>query len=212
MHPKPLFSSIIILLLLFSLGCEKPHVSRVESEGIDTSQDPVQSPLSSYEPMVKEIREGHFTLTPLAEYKLRGMVVSVKPYSSGWEAMISPCDLAIVWGKLTDTQYERFISYSQRNRWYFYRYQRDCPLDEAYIISHSSNNHIIPESENILRAIKTLKRKDRIVLEGFLVNVKGTYKGRPLYWNSSLSRSDTGNGSCELIYVSKIRINDNVYE
>ncbi len=212
MNPRPLFSFILILLLLFSLGCEKPHVTGVGSEGIDISQDPAQSPLSSREPIVIEMKEGSFTLIPLAEYKLSGMVVSVESYTSGWESMISPYDLAIVWGKLAEPQYERFISYRQRNRWYFYRYQRDCPLGESYIISHSSNNHIIPGGENIRRAIKTIRKRDKVVLEGFLVNVKGAYKGQSVYWNTSLSRSDTGNGSCEIIFVSKIRIHDNLYE
>lgn len=212
MHRKPLFSFVLILLLLFSVGCEKPHITAVESEGIDTSRDPVQSSLPSGEPIFKEMKEGRLILIPLAEYKLTGMVVSVESYSSDWESIISPYDLAIVWGKLAEPQYERFISYSQRNRWYFYRYKKDCPLSEGYIISHSSNNHIIPEGENIRRAIKTIKKKDKVVLEGFLVNVKGTYKGQTIYWNTSLSRSDTGNGSCEIIYLSKIRINDYFYK
>lgn len=212
MNRKLLFSFALILLFLFLLGCERPTITGVESEGIDTSQDPVQSSLSSSEPILKEIKNGSFILTPIAEYRLAGMVVSKESYSNGWESMISPYDLAIVWGKLTEPQYEQFISYSQRNRWYFYRYKKDFPLGEAYIISHSSNNHIIPESENIRRAIKTIKKKDRVILEGFLVNVKGTYKGQTIYWITSLSRTDTGNGSCEIIYLSKIRINENLYE
>ncbi len=209
---KKFLFSFTLLILLFFLGCEKAQITGVGSEGIDFSQGPVQSSLPSSEPILKETREGRFTLTPLTEYKLTGMVVSVRSYSDGWESLVSPYDLAIVWGKLTEPEYERFISYSQRDRWYFYRYQKDCPLDETYIISHSSNNHIIPDNENIRRALKTIKKKDKVVLEGFLVNVKGNYKGQEVYWNTSLSRSDTGNGSCEIIYVSKIRINDNIYD
>jgi len=212
MNRKPLFSLILTFLLLFFLGCEKPHVTGVESEGIDTSQDPVQSSLSFHEPIIKEMKGGRFTFTPLAEYKLTGMVVSKESYSSGWESMISPYDLAIVWGKLAEPRYDRYLSYSQRNRWYFYTYKKGCPLDESYIVSHSSNNHIIPDNENIRRALKTIKRKDKVILEGFLGNVKGVYKGQGFYWNTSLARNDTGNGSCELIYVYKIRINENLYE
>ncbi len=57
-----------------------------------------------------------------------------------------------------------------------------------------------------------LKEQDRVVLEGVLVNIKGTYKGQPVTWNTSLSRTDTGSASCELFYVSKARIDTKVYE
>ena len=41
---------------------------------------------------------------------------------------------------------------------------------------------------------------------------KGTYKGRTVLWNTGLSRIDTGNGSYEPSYVSKVRIDTKVYE
>jgi hypothetical protein len=34
----------------------------------------------------------------------------------------------------------------------------------------------------------------------------------PLAWNTSLSRSDTGDGACEVFYVDKVRIADREYE
>jgi hypothetical protein len=184
----------------------------VESDEIDTSQDPIQASYKSDEPIIKEIKDGHFTMTPVAEYKISGMVVGKETYSTGWDGEISPVDLAIVWGKLAISEYDQYITYSQRNRWYFYQYKAGCPFDNSFVISHSANNHIIPANENIHEAVKTIGGKDIVVLEGVLVNIKGTYKGQPVTWNTSLSRKDTGNGSCELFYVSKVRINTKVYE
>jgi hypothetical protein len=184
----------------------------VESDEIDTSQDPIQASYKSDEPIIKEIKNGHFTITPVAEYKISGRVVGKENYSSNWEGEISPVDLTIVWGKLAEPEYDRYISYSQRNRWYFYNYKSGSPFDNSYIISHSGNHHIIPANENVHRAIKTIKEKERVVLEGFLVNIRGTYKGQTVTWNTSLSRTDTVNGSCELFYVSKVRIDTRVYE
>jgi hypothetical protein len=184
----------------------------VESDEIDTSQDPIQTAYKADEPITREVKNGHFTLTPVAEYKISGVVVSKETYSSDWDGKISPVDLAIVWGKLAEPEYDRYITYSQRNRWYFYQYKAGCPFDNSFVISHSANNHIIPANENINEAVKTIGKKDMVVLEGFLVNIKGTYKGQPVIWNTSLSRKDTGNGSCELFYVSKIRIDTKIYE
>ena len=203
---------VIILFLCFLSGCNRPKLTGVESDEIDTSQDPIQTAYKADEPITREVKNGHFTLTPVAEYKISGMVVSKEAYSSDWDGKISPVDLAIVWGKLAEPEYDSYISYSQRNRWYFYNYKSGSPFDNSYIISRSGNHHIIPANENVHRAIKTIKEKERVVLEGFLVNIKGTYKEQTVTWNTSLSRTDTGNGSCELFYVSKVRIDTRVYE
>jgi hypothetical protein len=203
---------LIILFLYFFSGCDRPTLTGVEFEKIDTSQDPIQKPYKSDEPMIKEFKNGHFTITSLAEYELSGVVVSKETYSSNWDAEISPMDLAIVWGKLAEPEYSRFITYSQSYRWYHYKWREGSPVDHSYIICHSSNNHVIPANENIYQAIKTIREKDRVVLKGWLVNLKGTYKGQTVTWNTSLSRTDTGNGSCELFYVSQVRIETKVYE
>jgi hypothetical protein len=203
---------LIILFLCFLSGCNRPKLTGVESDEIDTSQDPVQTSYKSDEPIIREIKNGLFTITHVAEYKISGMVVSKETYSSGWSGEISPIDLTIVWGKLAEPEYDRYISYSQSNRWYFYQYKPGSPFDNSFVISHSANNHIIPANENIHEAVKTIGEKDKVVLEGFLVNIKGTYKGQQVIWNTSLSRKDTGHVSCELFYVSKVRIDTKVYE
>jgi hypothetical protein len=213
MKRRPFSWSILIILFLCILsGCNRPKLTGVESDEIDISQDPIQASYKSDEPIIREIKDGHFTMTPVAEFKISGMVVGKETYSSGWDGEISPVDLAIVWGKLAKPEYDEYITYRQRNRWYFYQYKPGSPFDNSFVISHSANNHIIPANENINEAVKTIGKKDMVVFEGFLVNIKGTYKGQPVIWNTSLSRKDTGNGSCELFYVSKIRIDTRVYE
>jgi len=184
----------------------------VEPGEIDTSQDPSQMPYKADEPITKEVKNGYFMITPVAEYKISGVVVGKGTYSSDWDGEISPVDLAIAWGKLAERGSNRYITYTQGYRWYFYQYKPGSSFDHSYILSHSSNNHIIPANENIRKAVKAVKKKDKVVLEGFLVNLKGIYKERPVAWNTSLSRADAGSGSCELFYVSKVRIDSKVYE
>ena len=213
MKRRPFLLFILTLLILcFSFGCERPQLTGVELEKIDTSQDPIQKPINSPELMVMEFKNSHFILTPVAEYKLSGVVVGRKTYSEDWEGKISPIDLAIAWGKLAEPEYSRYITYSHGNRWYFYQYKPGSPFDHSYVIPHSSNNHIIPANKNISLITKTIKKEDTIVLEGVLINLKGTYIGSPVVWNTSLSRMDMGNGSCELFYVTKVRIETKVYE
>ncbi len=213
MERKSLFRLILTILFLCLLaGCDRPKMTGIEPDEIDTSQDPVQMAYRADEPIIMEVKNGYFTITPVAEYKISGVVVGMGTYSSGGDGEISPVDLTISWGKLADPGSNRYIDYTQGKRWYSYQYKQGSPFDNSYIISHSSNNHIIPASGNIRRAVKSVKKKDKVVLEGFLVNLKGVYKEQPVTWNTSLSRTDSGGGSCELFYVSKVRIGTNVYE
>jgi hypothetical protein len=203
---------ILSLLILILYGCSGPEPTSMEFEDIDTSQEPSQTPYDSNEIITMEIKNGLFTIKPLARYKASVMVAGKKSYSYGWTAKIAPTDLALVWGKLAEPEYDKYITYSQSDRWYFFKYKQGTPFDASYIIRHSANNHIIPATENIQKAIKSIKEKQKIILEGFLVNLKGTYKEEKVWWNSSLTRNDTSDNSCELFYVTKVRIGNNVYQ
>jgi hypothetical protein len=214
MRERKLFFATIVstLILVFLSGCEKPHLSGTETEEIDISRDPLQTPNPSGEPIIKEIKNGHLMLTPVAEYRVSGVVVSKKSYDGGWESQISPYDLAIVWGKLAEPAYDKYIEYWQNNRWYFFRYKEASPFDHSYVVTHSGNHHTIPANYNVRKALESIRKNDKVTLKGYLVNVKGTYRGKAIFWNTSLSRNDTGNGSCEVFYVSKVRIDTRVYE
>jgi hypothetical protein len=198
--------------LLFVSGCDRPYLSGTETEEIGISRDPLQTPYTSAESIMKEIKNGLLTLTPVAEYRISGVVVSKKGYDDGWESEISPVDLAIVWGKLAEPGYEKYVKFWQSNRWYFFKYREGSPFDHPYIVTHSGNHHTIPANYNVRRALKSIRKNDKVILEGYLVNVNGTYRGKTVFWNTSLSRSDTGDGSCELFYVSKVRIDTKFYE
>jgi hypothetical protein len=200
----------MILVLIY--GCSKPEPIAVESGEIDTSQDPIQSAADQDYIIFLGIEDGIFELTPMAEYKASVMVMGKESYSYGWMGQVVPIDLALAWGKLTEPQYDEHINYSQGDRYYFFEYDAESPLDAGYIGKHSANNHIIPATENILKALKSIKKKQKVVLEGYLVFLNGTYKGEKVFWNSSLTRDDHGDNSCELFYVERARIGDFVYE
>jgi hypothetical protein len=193
-------------------GCSKPEPTAVEHGEIDTSQNPIQAPANPEDIITLEIEDGVFELKPKAKYKASVMVMSKKSYSHGWPGKIAPIDLALAWGKLTEPQYDKHIDYSQSDRWYYFQYDSESPLTGGYIGDHSANNHIIPATENVRKALKSIKKKQKVVLEGYLVYLKGTYKGGEVFWNTSLTRKDHGDNACELFFVEKVRIGNNVYQ
>jgi hypothetical protein len=205
--------SLISIILLFILwGCSKPTPSDIAVGEIDASAEPEQTLAGDRESVVINIKNGEFYLNPIAEYSVNAVVVSKESYSYGWQAELAPVDLALVWGKLSNPELMENITFSQSDRWYFFEYSNDSPLSGSYISTHSSNSHIIPANENISRAVKSIKKNEKVMLKGFLVNVKGRYNNTDVWWNSSITRNDTGDGSCEVFYVTKVRNGDYIYE
>lgn len=152
------------------------------------------------------------TLSPAAEYRISAMVMGKKKYTWGWDSDVAPYDLVLAWNKLMLPENQKGIVYSQGSRWYYFHYDESFPLTESYIYKHSANHHIIPANTNILEAIKKIRNKERIYLEGYLVNIKGQSEQKGVWWNTSLSRNDRGNGSCEVLYVNRAIIGKDVYE
>jgi len=199
-------------ILFFLSSCNSPNPVSIEYEEIDTRQDPHQSPCNEEEVIRLETEEGKFALKPVATYWVAAMVVGRKTYSSGWTGEIIPLDLALAWGDLAQPDSREYVTFSQRDRWYFFEYKPESPFPASFISEHSANTHIIPATQNIFEALKVVEETQKVVLEGFLVNLQGTYKGQQVWWNSSISRKDTGDNSCELLYVQKARVGEYVYE
>jgi hypothetical protein len=70
---------------------------------------------------------------------------------------------------------------------------------------------MVPATDNIRRALKSIKTNDLITAQGYLINITGKAGGRNVWWSTSTSRSDSGDHSCEIIYVEKLRVRDKVY-
>jgi hypothetical protein len=147
------------------------------------------------------IVQGDFVLKPRALFEIRARVLSVEPYYMGVEAGLSPIDLALGWGVMSDQAVLDRIEITQGNRWYFTHYDLPAPVPEAEIIRHSGNMHIIPANAGIAREAKDLRVGDIINLRGSLVDVDRSDGWR---WRTSLSRDDTGAGSCEVFFVEFI--------
>jgi len=168
---------------------------------------PIQTQFLQNDARKKSFMYEGFEITPLAHYEISAKVLSKKKYKDkkNYPSSISPIDFALAWQKLSDEAILDKMTISQRNRWYFYKYKEKLPLDQTYIQSHSSNHHLIPKDEIIKKALFKIKKGQLIKLKGRLVSVsdKG-HKQNP--WKSSLSRADTGDGACEIMFVESVEV------
>jgi hypothetical protein len=208
--PRPT-ACVAVALLLASVGCG-PRPTSEDASPIDVSQPPEQTAVDNAEPIRLEAGGFEFVITPLARYVLRGIVVSRESYRVGWNAELSPCDVSVVWGELAAGDAWRTLAWSQGGRWYFWKWHGEQPFANELIVRNSSNTHVVPASPNLASAARTLTAGDIAELAGELVRIDGRKGQEKVWWKSSLSRTDTGDGSCELLYLRRLRVNGKVYE
>ena len=123
---------------------------------------------------------------------------------------LSPYDYAIIWGNAPS--YLPYLKFDQIVRFCLFKLKSDSPVDATYLNSHMGNNHLIPATVNIRKALSKARKKDLVVIEGYLVSVLAKDRKNRIYtWKSSLSRDDKGNGACEIIYVTSLRIDERIY-
>jgi hypothetical protein len=144
---------------------------------------------------------GNFTLKPLAHLALDARLLRRKIYRFDHRSSLVPIDLALGWGPMSDQRVLDRINISQSMRFYWFEYKMPPPISKDDIISHSTNMHIIPSSSAIASRCKSLRTGALVHLDGDLV--EATAPGQPA-WRSSLTRTDTGNGACELIWLKEI--------
>jgi hypothetical protein len=141
-------------------------------------------------------------IIPLADFHVNARVLSKKKYSFGRESDLSPIDLALGWGSMSDEAVLEKIKIKQSNRFYFWSVKQ-FPIPEKKIKTQSANMHLIPADSVILKQIKNTRIGDIVNFTGYLVKVVGVDGWK---WKSSLTRNDTGNGACEVVYVEDFEI------
>jgi len=146
-----------------------------------------------------------YRLKPRADIQIRARVLSREDYSWGDEADLSPVDLALGWGVMSDQAVLDRISIKQSGRWYYTRYELPAPIPDQAIIQNSGNMHMIPANDWVRKKLKKIRRGDIVQLRGQLVDVDGDSGWR---WRTSLSRNDTGGGSCEIVYLQDILVEE----
>jgi len=193
------FSIVIIIavaaILVYSYWPEK---ELQHQPGVLCPDDPGQTTVVNPASWEKD----EYTITPLAEFKIKAFVLNTNSFSVGKESDLSPMDLALGWGQMSNQVIVDGLDISQSNRWY--RWKADhLIIPASEIMTHSSNMHIIPANDEVEETLDKLYKGCIIEMKGYLVSVKGK---DGWHWKSSLRRDDTGGGACELVWAEELNI------
>ncbi|GAA0207745.1 hypothetical protein GCM10009123_14060 [Kangiella japonica] len=166
--------------------------------GVYAPEEPKQELINAATPF----QHKGFKVKPLAEFDITAKVIRREDYRYDQGAAISPMDLALGWGRMSEEAVLKHINFSQSGRWYRYRYQ-SAPIPQKEIETHSANMHMIPAESWIQDDLEGISAGQVVRIRGKLVEVS---KDDGWKWRSSLRRDDTGDGACELVYVENVEI------
>ena len=194
---KKLLITLLVIVVVWKFYNNSGQV--ILGSGVKVHELPYQGNLVS--PVERTI--GDYTITGLAQFKIKAKVLSKENYSFDRVSDFSPTDLALGWGNMSDEAILDKIDISQSGR--FYRWHVDSFfIPRREIETQSANMHLIPANDSVAYKINKVRQGEIIEIFGSLVEVASNIDN--YNWRSSLTRTDIGAGACELILVESIRV------
>jgi hypothetical protein len=174
---------------------------RTRAPGVLVPQAPLQRELGAQPPAPWQ--QGEIAIKPLARFELDARVLSRADYHFDTGAKLVPTDLALGWGRMSDSAVLASFDITQSDRFYYWQAQSTLQIPIQEVIESSANMHLIPADRSVQRAIDRARIGDVVRFDGYLVEADWPNGYR---WVSSLTRSDSGPGACELVWVEHFSI------
>jgi hypothetical protein len=188
-----LCAAVVFGLWQYVSNREIPH-----APGVLAAAEPLQGDISGPPPVFDK---AGYKITALASFDITARVISSEHYHFDRESDLAPVDLAVGWGPMSDTAVLKQLSFSQDHRFYFYHWSSTPPIPAGDIVTHSANMHLIPATTGVAKRLSRVRAGNLVHFKGYLVKVEAPDGWR---WVSSLTRSDTGAGACELVWVEDL--------
>jgi hypothetical protein len=202
----------LVLLVAAALYLSFRDVVLPDATLVDASikdSEPVQES-TDRAPFTATIGGYTYTLTPKASYDISGLVVS----QHRGDALLNLFheadpgnvkDVCVVWGEvITNGSYRKVRFRSEEFTCY---YHWSGVITPPFDPEKMSNNHLIPAAPSVAAQIDTIHVGDQIRMRGLLVDYRVTKDGQEVFRRrTSLTRKDTGNGACEILYTTDLSV------
>lgn len=157
---------------------------------------PKQGALDGKQPW--KLKDGS-RVVPLATYEITARLLHRERYRFDAMADISPVDFGVGWHRMSDQSVIDGLSFNNSNRFLCFNCSGGGQEPDT---ASAGNMHMIPASDRIKERLLDLEAGEIFYAKGYLVSVERDGMNP---WTSSLTREDTGNGACEIMWVEEIR-------
>ncbi len=168
--------------------------------GVVAAEAPRQTALQSKPVFLRD----DYLVKAVARFEIDARVLGRERYRLSRGSGLSPVDLALGWGPMSDQSVIDQIKITQSRRFYWWRV-KNYPIPRRAIIENSANMHMIPADDTVRDELLAVRKGELISISGYLVNVSNE---DGFTWRTSTTRTDAGAGACEIVYVQEIRVSD----
>lgn len=173
----------------------------------EVREEPLQRPTTApaFDVDYKDVR---YNVAPEYTYELNGVVVSYR-HHEGTSRMhsrardhLNMLDVCVVWGdNAGNPALQEFDFWNGIFTCNFKTRDHDAWM--SFRPRQLSNNHLVSDDELIRKKVKDVAIGDQIRVRGYLASYGNAEGGRR---GTSTTRTDTGDGACETIYVREFEI------
>lgn len=201
---------LVSLLLTLISWLRKDILPDPEFYAASDLNDPVQLRTSD-RPFRTVVNDQQYEITPLFDYTLDGVVVSYHNADSlggiwhhdRWKDFVNVRDLCVIWGQNVDNGVYQSMDF-KNDSWTCWAYWPDRATGDRFSMTQLSNNHLLTDDDRLRSALMSVEPGDHVRLRGVLASYSNPSNN--FHRRSSTTRTDTGNGACETIYLRDVEI------
>ena len=152
-----------------------------------------------------------YTVKPVAEYEIWGLVVSEHDSESWWDWIhaawndrLNVVDLCVVFAENVTSGGYVGLDYSS-GQFVCYVQTKSTEKWQRFSMRALSNNHLLADRPSIAAKLRNVRIGDQVRIRGWLAEYAHDH-GFAFKRGTSLTRDDTGNGACETIYVREVDV------
>ena len=213
--PYRLVQQLLTLVFLSALGLaiwshwKRDQLPPPDFYDLARLSEPAQTPTPT-KPFQVKSQGVSYTIDPLFDYALDGVVVSLHDsdaftdvyHFKDWKDFLNIRDLCVVWDPNVGNGVFRAMDY-HNTTWTCWIAGLDGSASAAFAWDALSNAHLLSHDPRVQAAIRSAHRGDQIHFRGLLASYShagGFHRG------SSTTRTDTGNGACETVFVQDFEV------
>lgn len=198
-----LASFLCLLISFWNRNDLPPDVDAVA----ELANEPRQTPTRA-RPFQATFNDVDYQVEPEYAYELYGLVVSFRHHDGNSRMHflandhLNMMDVCVVWG---DSAVSRTLGKIDFWNGIFTCNvkTRDSDAWSAFSMQQLSNNHLISADEAIRDQVKAIRVGDQIRVRGYLASYSSESGGKR---GTSTTRTDTGDGACETVFVEEFDI------